>query len=446
MNSSLIRLLALVLVAALLTGCTPVFGATLNGNKLSDYTIVYDADAPDYCQRAAEYIAAQILERTGKELPVCTTDSGTYEHEIVVGETDRPISAALNAETTGLEFALLADEDHIALEGDYFVIAAAAYYFVQTYIPEKTFRTEVPAQVTVHTPITEKANQFIFLIGDGMGPVQTQLFADMTPSADAPYYDGEDLFYGYMLPYQGVIHTDSLSGLTDSAAAATALACGYKTYNSFVGRDENGNDVQSLTELAADLGMATAVMSTDKLVGATPAGFTAHAEDRDDSSDISKSQQRMMKKYGTVLDCGLHGTKTYQDHVTDMLSRLEADENGFFLMYEEGHIDKYSHKYDLQGTFDCMVRFNQVIGVCMEYAFYHPDTFLLITADHETGGLTPDGTGHYSYTAEAHSNVDVPICAYGQGAEAFDGYCQENSEVPKIIAALWGIEGFGDNN
>lgn len=446
MKSSLIRLLALVLVAALLAGCTPVYGATLNGNKLSDYTIVYDADAPDYCQRAAEYIAAQILERTGKELPVCTTDSGTYEHEIVVGETDRPISAALNAETTGLEFALLADEDHIALEGDYFVIAAAAYYFVQTYIPEKTFRTEVPAQVTVHTPITEKANQFIFLIGDGMGPVQTQLFADMTPSADAPYYDGEDLFYGYMLPYQGVIHTDSLSGLTDSAAAATALACGYKTYNSFVGRDENGNDVQSLTELAADLGMATAVMSTDKLVGATPAGFTAHAEDRDDSSDISKSQQRMMKKYGTVLDCGLHGTKTYQDHVTDMLTRLEADEDGFFLMYEEGHIDKYSHKYDLQGTFDCMVRFNQVIGVCMEYAFYHPDTFLLITADHETGGLTPDGTGHYSYTAEAHSNVDVPICAYGQGAEAFDGYCQENSEVPKIIAALWGIEDFGDND
>lgn len=446
MKSSLIRLLALVLVAALLAGCTPVFGATLNGNKLSDYTIVYDTDAPDYCQRAAEYIAAQILERTGKELPVCTTDSGTYEHEIVVGETDRPISAALNAETTGLEFALLADEDHIALEGDYFVIAAAAYYFVQTYIPEKTFRTEVPAQITVHTPITEKANQFIFLIGDGMGPVQTQLFADMTPSADAPYYDGEDLFYGYMLPYQGVIHTDSLSGLTDSAAAATALACGYKTYNSFVGRDENGNDVQSLTELAADLGMATAVMSTDKLVGATPAGFTAHAEDRDDSSDISKSQQRMMKKYGTVLDCGLHGTKTYQDHVTDMLTRLEADEDGFFLMYEEGHIDKYSHKYDLQGTFDCMVRFNQVIGVCMEYAFYHPDTFLLITADHETGGLTPDGTGHYSYTAEAHSNVDVPICAYGQGAEAFDGYCQENSEVPKIIAALWGIEDFGDNN
>lgn len=447
MKTKLIRITAVLLVLVLCAGCAPVGKSpTLNGTKLSKFTVVYDAESPDYCQRAAEYIANKILARTGLEIPVCEADSGSYEHEILVGETDRPLSASLNADTQGVEFALLADEDHIALEGDWFTIAAAAYYFVETYIPGERFRSEVPAEVTVCQPITEKANNFIFLIGDGMGPVQTQLFTDMEPSADAPYYDGEDIFYGYMLPYQGVIHTDSLSGLTDSAAAGTALACGYKTYNSYVGRDENGNDVQSLTELAADLGKATAVMSTDKLVGATPAAFTAHAEDRDDSTDISKSQQRMLKQYGTVLDCGLHGTKSYQDRITDMLARLEEDPNGFFLMYEEGHIDKCSHKHDLVGTFDCMVRFNQAIGVFMEYAFYHPDTFLLITADHETGGLTPDGTGHYGYTAEAHSNVDVPIFAYGQGAEAYDGYCQENNEVPKVIARLWGVDDFGDNN
>lgn len=436
-------LLAAAFVLGLCAGCS-AGGATLNGTKLSKYTVVYDAAAPDYCQRAAEYISAQVSERTGIQLPVVTADSGSYEHEILVGETDRPLSAALDADTTGVEFALLADEDHIALEGDWFVIAAAAYYFVETYIPGQSFRSEVPGEVTVCQPITQEAENFIFLIGDGMGPVQTELFATMTPSEDVPYYDGEKIFYGYLLPYQGVLHTDSLSGLTDSAAAATALACGYKTYNSYVGRDGEGNDVQSLTELAADLGMATGVMSTDKLVGATPAGFTAHAEDRDDSSDISKSQQRMLKTYGTVLDCGLDGTKSYQDRISDMLARLEEDEDGFFLMYEEGHIDKHSHKYDLQGCFDCMVRFNQAIGVVMEYAFYHPDTFVLITADHETGGLTPDGNGHYAYTAEAHSNVDVPICAYGQGAEAFDGYCQENNEVPKVIARLWGVDDFGD--
>lgn len=447
MKATLIRIVAVLLILALFTGCAPVFqSASLNGTKISKFTVVYDADSPDYCQRAAEYIVAQILERTGVEVPLCEADSGTYDHEILVGETDRPLSAALNADTQGLEFAILADDDHIALEGDYFIIAAAAYYFVQTYIPGQSFQSEVPTQTTVCQPITEKANHFIFLIGDGMGPAQTKLFETMAPSADVPYYDGETVFYGYYLPYQGVIHTDSLSGLTDSAAAATALACGFKTYNSYVGRDENGNDVKSLTELAAERGMATAVMSTDKLVGATPAGFSAHAEDRDDSTDISNSQQRMMKQYGTVLDCGLDGTKTYQTHITDMLTRLEEDPDGFFLMYEEGHIDKRSHQWDLQGTFDCMVRFNQAIGVCMEYAFYHPDTLVLITADHETGGLMLGENGQYGYTAEAHSNVDVPIFAYGQGAEAFDGYCEENNEVPKVIAALWGVDNFGNND
>ena len=445
MRSSIMRILALVLILALLSGCTAVSKEpTLNGTKLSKFTVIYDETAPDYCQRAAEYIGTQILTRTGIEIPVCTAASGTYDYEILVGETDRPISDALDADTTGTEFALLADENHIAIEGDFFLIAAAAHYFVQTYIPGEAFQSEIPTQTTVCNPITEQARNVIFLIGDGMGPVQTQLFENMTPSADVPYYDGETIFYGNYLPYQGVIHTDSLSGLTDSAAAATALACGYKTLNSHVGMDAEGNILQSLTELAADLGMATAVMSTDKLVGATPAGFSAHAEDRDDTDRVSQMQLKLMQTCGTKLDCGLDGTDSYQTRITDMLAQLETDEDGFFIMYEEGHIDKHSHQHDLQSTFDCMVRFNQAIGVFMEYAFYNPDTLVLITADHETGGLTPDGAGNYIYTAEAHSNVDVPIYAYGQGAEAFDGYNEENNEVPKAIAALWGIDNFGN--
>ena len=446
MKTSFVRITALILVLALLSGCTALSKEpTLNGAKLSKFTVIYDEAAPDYCQRAAEYIGAQILEKTGIEIPVCTAASGAYEHEIVVGETDRAISAALDADTAGTEFALLADENHIALEGDFFVIAAAAYYFVQTYIPGAEFQSEVPTQATVCQPITEQANNVIFLIGDGMGPVQTQLFENMTPSADVPYYDGEQVFYGEYLPYQGVIHTDCLSGLTDSAAAATALACGYKTIKGCVGMDSKGNSVQSLTELAAQLGKATAVMSTDKLVGATPSGFSAHAPDRDSTDRISQSQIKLMQTYGTKLDCGLDGSDSYQTHITDMLTQLEADEDGFFIMYEEGHIDKHSHNHELQSTFDCMVRFNQAIGVFMEYAFYNPDTLVLITADHETGGLTPDGTGHYAYTAEAHTNVDVPIYAYGQGAEAFQNYNAENSEVPKVIAKLWGVDSFGDN-
>ena len=112
-------------------------------------------------------------------------------------------------------------------------------------------------------------------------------------------------------------------------------------------------------------------------------------------------------------------------------------------MYEEGYVDKFSHSNDLESTFSCMVRFNQAIGLFMEYAFYHPDTFLLITADHETGGLMPDESGAYRFNLDGHSSADVPIFAYGQGAEVFRDYYEENNEVPKVIAAMWGVEQFG---
>lgn len=436
--SCAVLLLALLLCA----GCGS--RTTLNGHDLSEYTIVYSAEAPDYCQRAAEYIQAQVLARTGIELPVCRVSSAAYEHEIVVGETNRAISNALDAETENVEFAILADGDHIAMEGDYFVIAAAAYYFVETYIPGDSFQSTVPTEVTVCQPITEEANNFIFLIGDGMGHNHTKLVEEYELAEFATDSDNEQIFYGNYLPYQGVIHTNSLSGITDSAAAATALACGYKTINHYVGKDQNGNDLQSLTELASSQGKATAVLSTDQMTGATPAGFSAHAMDRDDSDDILDDVQKKMAG-GTIITGGLYATDSYQQIITDTLTELEKNEKGFFIMYEEGYIDKFAHKMQLEGTLLSVGRLNQAIGVFMEYAFYHPDTFLIITADHETGGLMFNSTGELGFNTTDHTGADVPIYGYGQGAEVFQGYNEENIEVPKVIAALWGVDDFGDN-
>lgn len=453
MKKRLLPTLALVLTILMLVGCVPANMETpvtepkptayLNGIAIEEFTIVYDETAPDYCQRAASYIQAEILERTGVQLSVCTTASGSYQHEIVVGETNRTISAELDAQTENVEFAILADDNHIALEGDYFIIAAAAYYFVETYIAGKSFESVVPKETAVHTPITEKANNFIFLIGDGMGENQTKLFDYMELTEDMDYHDGENIFYGNYLPYQGYIRTDSLSGTTDSAAGATALACGYKTYNGYVGKDENLNDVQSLTELANSKNMATAVMSTDKMNGATPAGFSAHVGNRDDTTALLESQSAI-KENGTIILCGLNSSSTFQDKITQTLETLEQSENGFFLMYEEGYIDKEGHDWDAEGVFSNMVRFNQAIGVFMEYAFYHPDTFLIITADHETGGLDFDDAGNPVFRVDGHTSADVPIFGYGQGAEVFANYYQENNEVPKVIAALWGVPDFGD--
>ncbi len=424
----------------------------LCGDALSSYIIVYDEHASAYTVRAAEYIAEQIEVRTGILLTVAPIDAFDAEnaHEIVVGETARPISQSLDATTEGLEFALLANDDHIAMEGDYFVIAAAAYYFVETYIPDAVFETDVPKTTTVCTPIVEKAESFILLIGDGMGSNQTLLFDAYKENPIADYGDGEDFFYGYLFPYIGEAKTNSLSGTTDSAAAATALSSGYKTVNGYIGKDGSQNDVPSLTELAATIGKATAVMSTEAQTGATPASFSAHANNRNDSSDILASQAALVEQYGTIINCDYNvyteaEMKALRAAITDTLNLLSQDEDGFFMMYEEAHIDKHCHSNDAENAYLAMLRFNQVIGLFMEYAFYNPDTMVIITADHETGGLQIADNGDFYYTSGSHTAANVPVFAYGADCEVFDGVVIENTQIPKTIAALFGVEIAGNN-
>ena len=225
----------------------PAVAAKLNGVSLSEYTIVVDEDALDYTDRAATYIRDEIRTRTGAELKIVTDDTTATKHEIVVGETNRGISKSLNAKTTGLQFSLMAKDGHVAMEGDYFIIAAAAYYFVTTYITGKTASTAVPTSALVREPIAEKANNYIFLIGDGMGVNQTKLPDEYNTArfesedVDANNFtDGEDFFYGYLFPNQGTARTKNVyDQVTDSAASATALATGYKTSNGRIGRDKD---------------------------------------------------------------------------------------------------------------------------------------------------------------------------------------------------------------
>ena len=413
--------------------------ATLGDAALSAYTIVYAADASDYVVRAAAYIRDEIFARTGVVLTVVTDTTAAADHEIVVGETNRPISTALSEETTGVSFALLAQDGHVALEADYFVIAAAAYYFVATHI---TAAAKLPATAQVLQPITEKPNNYIMLIGDGMGLVHTTMPQHIDGTGIANYTDGEDLFYGTLLPYSGFAHTNSLEHTTDSAASATALATGYKTTNGRIGRDKDGNDLLSITELASSLGMATAVMTTEVQSGATPGGFSAHANDRDDTEDILASQKVLQENCGTILKSEYdvytaYGVYQLEQSIRETLDTLGKDEDGFFMMYEEAYIDKHSHDMKVTNAAQAVLRFNQAIAVFMEYAFYHPDTFLLITADHETGGLTWMGE-KFMYNSGGHTSRDVPVYAYGVGAEVFHGLSVENVQIPKTIVSWWG--------
>ena len=418
----------------------------LCGDALASYVIVYDQGASDYTVRAAEYIASEALKRTGITLSVqpIGADTAIHAHEIVVGETCRPISQALDAQTKGLEFAFLADADHIAIEGDYFVIAAAAYYFVENYIPEAIFDIDVPTTVSVCEPIVKETENVILLIGDGMGKAQTTLFDAYQENPIADYSDGENFFYGNLLPYAGEARTNSLSGLTDSAAAATALASGYKTENGIIGRDKNQNDVLLLTELAAGQGKATAVMSTEKQTGATPSAFSAHAYHRSNTAAIEKSQAELVEQYGTIINCGYNAytdseIESLRKAITDTLNTLSKDADGFFMMYEEAYIDKHCSDMNVEKAYLAMVRFNQAIALFMEYAFYNPETMVIITADHETGGLHLDENGDFQFVSEDHTAVNVPVFAYGAYGEAFNGKTVENVQIAKTIAALFGV-------
>ena len=450
------KLLAILLTLSILislTACkiTKDPDSFLNGVNLEEYSIVYSADAPDYNKRAAEYIAEQIEARANLKLTVSTDDAAEQKYEIVVGETNRAISAELNAEAEPLEFAIFEKDGKIALEADYFVIAAAAYFFIDTYVPNDGYEATIPAGISIHAPIVREAKNFIMLIGDGMGVNQTLLFDYLTDTTD--YSDGEDVFYGYMFPSHGFSMTNSLSGVTDSAAGGTALSTGYKTKNNYLGMLPDETVLTSLTELAISLGMSTAVHSTEDQTGATPSSFSAHNVNRNNSSEIRTEQFALKQSAGTIIECNFdYYTDRYMNNVIeplilDTLGKLDDNEKGFFLMYEEAHIDKHSHKNDMQKTFEALIRFNQVIARYMEYAFYNPDTFILITADHETGGLYADTEGGaLSYHTESHTSTNVPIFAYGAGSELFDGKTMENTEIPKIIASLMGVDNFGDQN
>ena len=416
----------------------------INDVNLDQYAIVYSASDLDYAKRAAEYIKAEISVRTGLDLPLITDGEAERANEIVVGNTTRAISESLDAECGDLQFAILADGGDIALEADYFVIAAAAYYFIETYVPSDDYKANVPNEVRVLDPIVKEAKNYIVLIGDGMGYYQTKMFDYMENNYD--FSDGEDIFYGYMLPYQGYSRTDSLSGTTDSAAGGTALSAGTKTINGYLGLDKDKNEVQLITELAILRGMKAGVMSTETNTGATPASFSSHVPDRKDSSAIRESQLELMTN-GLEIKCGYNvkDMRVITNYINETISKVE-DEDGFFIMYEEAYIDKHCHDNNLEATFEALIRFNQAIGNFMEYAFYNPDTFVLITADHETGGLAPDENGVLTYSSEDHTSADVPVFAYGWGAELFDGQTVENIQIPMTIASFMGVYYFGDQS
>lgn len=336
-----------------------------------------------------------------------------------------------------------------------------------------TAKTEVPEGGF------DNVKNVIYLIGDGMGPLHLE---------KTKQEKGISLIMDTM-PLQGRSRTSSQSSkVTDSAAGGTALATGHRTYNGALGVFmEDPLKLESypvnLTEVCMANGMKTGVVTTDKTSGATPSAFSAHTYSRGNTRDISLQQQEsgidliwgnetefvtqsrcekggytlittydemMALEEGTKSFAQFTGDtwKTEQSGQTPTLSQmtmkaidlLDDTDEGFFLMVEGAHIDKHSHSNNSEAMTEALTEFDKTIEAVLEYAAADGETLVVVTADHETGGIVLKDDGTYSYTQTSHSAADVPVLVFGSDNFITNGATINNYEIPIRIAYSLGLD------
>ncbi len=136
---------------------------------------------------------------------------------------------------------------------------------------------------------------------------------------------------------------------------------------------------------------------------------------------------------------GKKDTPSIEQMTKKAIDLLDDNENGFFLMVEGACIDKFSHKNNLEGATMNLVEFDKAVGYAMDYAAKDGDTLVVVTADHETGGIKYNGvTGEYYYTSEGHTTADVPLYVSARDAGFTDGAIVENRQISVQIARVMG--------
>jgi alkaline phosphatase len=318
----------------------------------------------------------------------------------------------------------------------------------------------------------------ILLIGDGMGPGQLTA---------AEIMNGNDSLALLSLPYMSMVTTYSASNyVTDSAASATALATGYKTNNQAISMSPEGENLITVVEVAETLGMSTGVVTNTRVTHATPACFMAHISNRDMEYEIAgqiletevdvilgggslyftslnpigagytiveTSEELMNLESGKILGLFTTSYMSYESErdpdiepsLAEMTEKsielLSSDPDGFFLMIEGGRIDHASHDNDFEGTMSEVYAFDLAVKEALMFAARRNDTLVIVTADHETGGLSITGgysssSIRYEWIGTGHTGSMVPVLAYGPRAEAVLGF-SDNTDVGSFLLSVF---------
>jgi len=420
-----------------------------DGVSIASYTVVYPAEGTVYEQYAAEILCDWVADNCGVELTCVDDTAPEVEYEILIGNTNREESAT-GAEFADNQFLLKADGSKLVLQGKDYMVGGAVGELTYYNISAETVLTD---QIATENVISDYApvegDSVILMIGDGMGFNHLK-FTDFYLRRD-PTYEG---FIAEAFPNSGDCITYCLSELkgdytfdkitTDSAAAGTALATGWKTQKGYLGQNGFGGDVVNIREVAHDLGYKTGIISTEPLTGATPASFSVHTDSRANDQDIINQQAALLEN--GLID--YFKGDSYDDLLADTKEALDVistDSEGYFIMIEEAYIDKACHKlgagtYTLADLVSYVRRFNTAIQYAATFTASRPDSVLIVTADHETGSITP--TGGYD-SGGNHSNVNVPVFAMGYGTEMFNGTTVDNTDIADFMASAYGLETFG---
>ena len=347
-------------------------------------------------------------------------------------------------------------------------------------MPTQTFTYDKPYAVEkIATPKGKKVKNVILMIGDGMSLMH--VYTAWTANRGKLWLENATA--------TGLSKTWAANKLvTDSGSGGTSLATGVKTNYHAVGVDTEGNPQPSLVDVAKQLGKDAGIAVTCRLWDATPCDFCCHNVDRDKEEELigdyptsgvnfvfgGGAEKFYGRKDGRDIFNelrvkGYHVSRSLDDFFAydtnsnifavpydkdtplpdergDLLAcasmkgieLMNRNRKGFFMMIEGSQLDDYGHfNLLMKETLD----FDQTIGRVMKWAAEDGETLVVVTADHETGGLTlvngdkNDGRVECCFSTRDHSGAMVPVYAFGPGAEHFTGIF-ENTDVFKRIKQL----------
>lgn len=323
-----------------------------------------------------------------------------------------------------------------------------------------------------------KPKNIILLIGDGMGLAQISAVDLVNRGLSFTQFK-----------YIGLQRTQAKGNfITDSAGAGSGLATGKKTPNRAIATNGNGEINNSLTEIFLDKGKSCGIVTNGNIADATPAVFYGHVDERDNTDEITawltKTQPHFLagsgksvfenrkdgrnliqellptyqflhsvkepcsgKKKVILLDEQLekatnqHNLGLLAETAKKAIDHLSSNRKGLFLMIEGAKIDYAGHANSFTGSIIETLGFELAVQEALKFADQNGETLVIVTGDHETGGLSLiDGNveeGRISgvYSSDDHTPIFLPVFAYGPGAAAFAGV-YENTEICNKILNL----------